>query len=91
MARYRGHVHSSENGKFYVRTALSPDDRFLLSGSSDGHAYIWEVCVCVCACVCVCVLSERLSARLCMYTVRFVTSVSLQSAEFCRICCIITW
>ncbi|KAK2183973.1 hypothetical protein NP493_288g01025 [Ridgeia piscesae] len=36
---YRGHVNST----FYVRTALSPDDRYLLSGSSDGNAYIWPV------------------------------------------------
>ena len=26
-----------------MKTALSPDDRYLLSGSSDGNAYIWPV------------------------------------------------
>ena len=39
VACYRGHINST----FYVKTALSPDDRYLLSGSSDGNAYIWPV------------------------------------------------
>lgn len=29
------------SGSFYIRSALSPDDRFLLCGSTEGHAYIW--------------------------------------------------
>ena len=28
---------------YYVQMSLSPDDRFLLSGSSDANAYIWQV------------------------------------------------
>ncbi|TPX44173.1 hypothetical protein SeLEV6574_g04667 [Synchytrium endobioticum] len=28
---------------FYVKTAVSPDDRFLASGSSDGGLYVWDV------------------------------------------------
>lgn len=37
--RYIGH----ENGTFYIKTGLSPDCRYLVSGSSDKHAYIWNV------------------------------------------------
>lgn len=36
---FRGHVNST----FYVKAVLSPDDEYLLSGSSDGNAYIWQV------------------------------------------------
>ncbi|XP_075225181.1 WD40 domain-containing protein denticleless [Lycorma delicatula] len=37
VAKYTGHqVHS-----LYVRCSLSPDGRYLVSGSSDGKAYIW--------------------------------------------------
>ena len=36
---WRGH----KNSTFYVKTALSPNDQFLLSGSSDDKAYIWDV------------------------------------------------
>ncbi|WAR19019.1 DTLB-like protein, partial [Mya arenaria] len=36
---YRGHRNTS----FYVKAVLSPDDQFLLSGSSDENAYIWQV------------------------------------------------
>ncbi|KAH3847964.1 hypothetical protein DPMN_090300 [Dreissena polymorpha] len=39
VAVYRGHRNTS----FYVKAVLSPDSRFLLSGSSDEHAYIWQV------------------------------------------------
>ena len=39
MAVFHGHVNST----FYVKAALSPDDEYLLSGSSDGNAYIWPV------------------------------------------------
>ena len=27
---------------YYLKIAISPDDRFLIAGSSDSHAYIWE-------------------------------------------------
>ncbi|KAI5633843.1 protein lethal(2)denticleless [Phthorimaea operculella] len=37
--RYSGH----ENATFYIKTSLSPDCRYLVSGSSDTHAYIWNV------------------------------------------------
>uniref|UniRef100_A0A2C9M0U7 Uncharacterized protein n=1 Tax=Biomphalaria glabrata TaxID=6526 RepID=A0A2C9M0U7_BIOGL len=36
---WRGH----KNSTFYVKSALSPDDQFLLSGSSDELAYIWQI------------------------------------------------
>ncbi|CAG9785882.1 unnamed protein product [Diatraea saccharalis] len=37
--RYVGH----ENGTFYIKTGLSPDGNYLVSGSSDKNAYIWNV------------------------------------------------
>ncbi|GKV07776.1 hypothetical protein SLEP1_g19498 [Rubroshorea leprosula] len=30
-------------GSFYVKSAISPDAAYLLSGSSDGNAYVWQV------------------------------------------------
>ncbi|XP_044467001.1 denticleless protein homolog [Mangifera indica] len=30
-------------GSFYVKAAISPDAAHILSGSSDGNAYIWQV------------------------------------------------
>ena len=36
---FQGHVNST----FYIKAALSPDDKYLLSGSSDGNVYIWRV------------------------------------------------
>ena len=39
VACYMGHSAAS----FYVKIALSSDDTFLLSGSSDSNAYIWKV------------------------------------------------
>ncbi len=35
-----------ETSSFYVRSCLSPDNKFLLSGSTGGKGFIWEVCVC---------------------------------------------
>lgn len=37
--RYVGH----ENSSFYIKTSLSPDGLYLVSGSSDKNAYIWNV------------------------------------------------
>lgn len=37
--RYVGH----ENGTFYLKTSLTPDSKYLVSGSSDNNAYIWNV------------------------------------------------
>ncbi|GBP48809.1 Protein lethal(2)denticleless [Eumeta japonica] len=37
--RYVGH----ENSTFYIKSSLSPDCRYLVSGSSDKNAYIWNV------------------------------------------------
>ncbi|CAH0406758.1 unnamed protein product [Chilo suppressalis] len=37
--RYIGH----ENSTFYIKTCLSPDGNYLVSGSSDKNAYIWNV------------------------------------------------
>ncbi|XP_071483011.1 denticleless protein homolog [Diadema antillarum] len=39
LSQYSGHMNST----FFVRAALSPNDLFLLSGSSDNHAYIWKI------------------------------------------------
>ncbi|XP_075386214.1 denticleless protein homolog [Tenrec ecaudatus] len=39
VASFSGHLNST----FYVKASLSPDDQFLLSGSSDEAAYIWRV------------------------------------------------
>lgn len=37
-------VYSGANIKsFYIKSCLSPDDKYLLSGSSDEKAYIWNV------------------------------------------------
>lgn len=36
---YGGH----KNSTFYVKSAVSPDDQYLLSGSSDDNAYIWQI------------------------------------------------
>ena len=38
------HIFSGHhNSTFYVKVALSPNDMYLLSGSSDNDAYIWSV------------------------------------------------
>ncbi|XP_063159293.1 denticleless protein homolog [Candoia aspera] len=36
---FNGHQNSS----FYVKSSISPDNQFLISGSSDQCAYIWKV------------------------------------------------
>ncbi|CAN2387418.1 signal transduction involved in G2 DNA damage checkpoint [Pristimantis euphronides] len=36
---FNGH----DNSTFYIKSSLSPDGQFLLSGSSDHSAYIWQV------------------------------------------------
>ncbi|EDV19502.1 Denticleless protein-like protein [Trichoplax sp. H2] len=38
-AVYSGH----SNASFFVKAALSPDDRYLISGSSCTNSYIWKV------------------------------------------------
>ncbi|PZC74250.1 hypothetical protein B5X24_HaOG208145 [Helicoverpa armigera] len=37
--RYIGH----QNSTFYIKTCLSPDCMYLVSGSSDKNAYVWNV------------------------------------------------
>lgn len=37
--RFIGH----ENSTFYIKACLSPDNKYLVSGSSDKNAYIWNV------------------------------------------------
>uniref|UniRef100_T1JB11 Uncharacterized protein n=1 Tax=Strigamia maritima TaxID=126957 RepID=T1JB11_STRMM len=32
-----------QNRTFFVKSAISPDDQYLLSGSSDNFAYIWAI------------------------------------------------
>lgn len=39
MAKYTGH----QNSTFYVKSCLSGDGQYLLSGSSDEKGYIWRV------------------------------------------------
>ncbi|NXL89223.1 DTL protein, partial [Alectura lathami] len=39
VAVFSGH----QNSTFYIKSSTSPDDQFLVSGSSDGNAYIWKV------------------------------------------------
>ncbi|XP_078505871.1 denticleless protein homolog [Lissotriton helveticus] len=39
VAVFSGH----QNSTFYIKSSVSPDDQFLLSGSSDQTAYIWRV------------------------------------------------
>jgi WD40 repeat protein len=29
------------SGSFYIRSSMSPNDEFILCGSTEGHAYIW--------------------------------------------------
>lgn len=37
-----GEFYGHENSTFYVKTCLSPDGKYLASGSSDEQAYIWK-------------------------------------------------
>lgn len=37
--KYTGH----ENNTFYIRASLSKDESYLVSGSTDENAYIWNV------------------------------------------------
>ncbi|XP_007670532.1 denticleless protein homolog isoform X1 [Ornithorhynchus anatinus] len=39
VATFSGH----QNSTFYVKSSISPDDQFLVSGSSDEAAYIWKI------------------------------------------------
>ena len=38
VRQYKGHLV----GSYHVKCDLSPDDRFLVSGSSDNYGYIWS-------------------------------------------------
>lgn len=39
VAKYVGH----QNYSFYIKSCLSGDGQYLLSGSSDEKAYVWSV------------------------------------------------
>lgn len=39
VAVFSGH----QNSTFYIKSSISPEDQFLVSGSSDCNAYIWKV------------------------------------------------
>ncbi|ENN82594.1 hypothetical protein YQE_01035, partial [Dendroctonus ponderosae] len=39
MMKYRGH----QNNTFYIRASLSKDENYLVSGSTDENAYIWNL------------------------------------------------
>uniref|UniRef100_A0A8D0LA04 Denticleless E3 ubiquitin n=1 Tax=Sphenodon punctatus TaxID=8508 RepID=A0A8D0LA04_SPHPU len=39
VAVFSGH----QNSTFYVKSSISPDTQFLVSGSSDQNAYVWKV------------------------------------------------
>ncbi|NXI45265.1 DTL protein, partial [Galbula dea] len=39
VAIFSGH----QNSTFYIKSSISPDSQFLVSGSSDCNAYIWKV------------------------------------------------
>ncbi|NXC39591.1 DTL protein, partial [Penelope pileata] len=39
VAVFSGH----QNSTFYIKSSTSPDDQFLVSGSSDCNAYVWKV------------------------------------------------
>lgn len=39
LAEYSGHVNNS----FFIKSSLSPDEKYILSGSADNNAYIWKV------------------------------------------------
>ncbi|XP_056671874.1 denticleless protein homolog isoform X3 [Monodelphis domestica] len=36
-------LNGHQNSTFYVKSSISPDDQFLISGSSDESAYIWKI------------------------------------------------
>ena len=44
---YAGH----RNDTFYVRCALSPDEKYLLSGSGQNTGVIWQVCTLLLICL----------------------------------------
>ncbi|KAI6652036.1 Protein lethal(2)denticleless [Oopsacas minuta] len=39
----QGNYYGHEGGSFYIRSCLSPDGKWLLSGSLDGKAHLWDV------------------------------------------------
>lgn len=39
LLTFRGH----SNDTFYVKSSVSADDQYLMSGSGDGDAYIWRI------------------------------------------------
>jgi len=41
MCRYKGFTNANSLGMF-IKAGLSPDGRYIISGSEDGHVYSWE-------------------------------------------------
>ena len=39
LATFSGHT----NATFYIKSCVSPDDQYLISGSGDSDGYIWRI------------------------------------------------
>ncbi|KFV42176.1 Denticleless protein, partial [Tyto alba] len=69
VAVFSGH----QNSTFYIKSSISPDDQFLVSGSSDCNAYIWKVS------------EPRLPPRILLGHSQEVTSIAWCPSDFTKI------